>query len=106
MFGFVHFVDFGQPNYLPVTTTIPQFNFTRSDTGFEYVNVFYHLNNYRNYVHGLGFTLADDLIEVDPVGTTADNSSFSFPTPKLIFGIGICEIKKNEDQIKNVLDLN
>lgn len=53
------------------------FNFNRSQTGFEDVNAFYHLNRVRDHVHALGFDLADQLIWVDTHSGTADQSYFS-----------------------------
>jgi hypothetical protein len=75
----------GQVN--PVTTTAPDFHFTRHQTGFEDVMVFYHLNVFRAYLHGLGFNAGDTVLITDPHGTTQDQSFFSQPS-NIYYGTG------------------
>ncbi|MBU1064791.1 right-handed parallel beta-helix repeat-containing protein [bacterium] len=43
------------PDYTPVTSTTPSFNYNRSQLGFEEVNIYYHLNTIREYIGSLGF---------------------------------------------------
>jgi hypothetical protein len=84
-------VDIDSPQVLPVVSSTPVFNFNRSQTGFEDVNAFYHLNRYREHVQSLGFNLADYFILVDThAWGGADQSSFSFNggNPELDFGVG------------------
>ncbi|MCB9227904.1 MAG: T9SS type A sorting domain-containing protein [Chitinophagales bacterium] len=76
--------------------------FTRNELGFEDINAFYHLNNYRNYWQSLGFTDLDaSQISVDTHGNNgADNSFFSPATPlRLIFGEGGVDDAEDADVI-------
>lgn len=76
--------------------------FTRNELGFEDVNAFYHLNNYRTYWQSLGFTGLDaSQIYVDVHGNNgADNSFFSPATPlRLIFGQGGVDDAEDADVI-------
>ena len=78
------------PNVLPATSTIPQFYFNRSQSGFQDVNAFYHISTYRNYVAGLGFNCGDSLVLIDTHALGDDNSYFSpsdYPR-RIYFGIG------------------
>lgn len=58
--------DFDLPTYAPATSTTGQFYFNRSQSGFEDVNAFYHINTMHQHIHTLGFGCADSLIEIDP----------------------------------------
>ncbi|MCW3126763.1 MAG: hypothetical protein JWO03_2421 [Bacteroidetes bacterium] len=71
----------------PVTSATPTFNYTRSQLGFIDVMLFYHLNEMRNYVHGLGFNMADTLVMVDSHATSADNDMFIEPN-SINYGTG------------------
>ena len=71
----------------PVTSTTPTFNFTRSQTGFLDVMVFYHLNVIRDYVHSLGFNAADTLIMPDSHALAADEDYFAEPN-HIYYGTG------------------
>lgn len=93
--SFIRIADIDSPTVVPVTAATPMFNFNRSQTGFEDVNAFYHLNTYRNYVSSLGYTMADNLVTVDPhawgvTGSYSDQSSFSpgGGNPELLYGMG------------------
>lgn len=89
------------------TTNVAQSNtdtmlFTRNELGFEDINTFFHLNNYRNYWQTLGFTGLDaSQISVDTHGNNgADNSFFSPATPiRLIFGEGGVDDAEDADVI-------
>ena len=48
-------VDKIYPNYTPVTSATPSFNYNRSQLGFEEVNIYYHINTIREYIGNLGF---------------------------------------------------
>jgi hypothetical protein len=75
---FVRVLDFDPPNIAPATSPIPQFYFNRSQSGFEDVNAFYHLNTIRNHITSLTFHCADSLIDIDTHAINgADNSYFS-----------------------------
>lgn len=87
---YVTIKDIDSPQVLPAISLDGTFNFNRSQTGFEDVNAFYHLNNMRNHVHTLGFNIADQLVWVDTHSGTADQSYFSpmgLP-PTLNYGTG------------------
>ncbi len=51
-------------------------NFTRDQSGFEDVNVFYHLSTYSNYLRKIGFSNLLDSLLVDPHGANGDDNSF------------------------------
>lgn len=86
---YINMSDWGTPTVPSPTLTTPQFYFTRSDEAFEYVNAFYHLGQYRRYVHDLGFGCADNYVEVDAHYGTGDQSFFSAASPpRLQFGDG------------------
>lgn len=95
--NYIKLVDADSPKIAPVVTAVPNFSFNRSQTAFEDVNAFYHLNTYRDYVHSLGYTLGDTLVIVDPhawgvTGSYSDQSSFSpgwgGDNPELLYGMG------------------
>lgn len=89
--SFVKLVDVDSPNVLPAVSSLPQFNFNRSQTGFEDVNAFYHLNQYRNQVNSLGFSLANQLVLVDAHAWSGNDQSSFTPNggnPELDFGVG------------------
>ena len=71
--------DFDSPTEPIVLRTSPIFDFTRSQSGFEDCNAYYHLTVYQNYMQGLGFNLCEDTVFVDPHGWSgSDQSSFSY----------------------------
>ncbi len=83
--------DFSPPNTIPYTSATNNFSFNRSNNAFEDINVFYHLNNFHDYIVSLGFTnLNNDIIKFDTHGSNgADNSFFTYtPSPRLTFGEG------------------
>lgn len=71
----------------PVTSTNPTFNYTRSQSGFLDVMAFYHVNTMRQYVHDLGFDMADTLAVIDPHAFAADQSYFIQPQ-NISYGTG------------------
>ncbi len=73
-------VDNSDPSTDTTISVDGAFYFTRSQSGFEDVNIYYHINNFRNYIASLGF---DDLMNYSiPVDGHAlsgqDQSQFSF----------------------------
>lgn len=53
------------------------FNFTRSQNEFEFVNCYYHITTYQEYIQSLGFNdLANYKLSVYPRGFADDNSRF------------------------------
>lgn len=95
-------MDFDTPQITPVTSTVPFFNYNRSQSGFEDVNTFYHLNNYRQHLSSLGFNIADNILWVDPHAVSgADNSYFSYSTtpPRIYYGTGGVDDAEDADVI-------
>jgi len=98
--SFVRVSDFDLPTIAPATSTTGQFYFNRSQSGFEDVNAFYHINTMHQHIHTLGFGCADSLIEIDPHAMSgADNSYFSpLASPKrLYFGTGNVDDAEDAD---------
>lgn len=53
---FIEITELGsEPNIAPVQSSIPNFDYLRSNDAFEDVNAYYHANVVRNYVNSLGF---------------------------------------------------
>lgn len=71
----------------PVTSLTPAFNYTRSQNGFLDVMVYYHINTIRQYIHDLGFDMADTLVTPDAHAFAADNSYFTQPQ-SIMYGTG------------------
>ena len=91
--------DFEAPNTAVPTSSTPNFDFTRAQSGFEDVNVFYHLTVYQLYMQSLGFQLVSDPISADAHGWNgADQSSFS-PFAGLSFGEGGVDDGEDADVI-------
>ncbi len=79
---FLKLVDFDAPTVPVVKSLDGNFVYTRSQDGFEDVNVFYHITAYQKYVYSLGFSNLIDTSQynliVDPHGFSgADQSSFT-----------------------------
>lgn len=85
--SFIQLQDINSDGTIPVVSSSPVFDFTRSQSGFEDVNAYYHLSRQREYIHSLGFTSADALAKIDPHGTADDNSYFTAPN-NILFGTG------------------
>lgn len=100
---FVRIRDFSLPDVAPITSTTPEFNFTRAESGFEDANAFYHITYFQNYMRSLGFTdLVNYQIDVDPHALAgADNSNFNagFNPPQLKFGEGGVDDAEDMDVI-------
>jgi hypothetical protein len=101
--NYVLITEFSTPTTTPATSTTPTFHYTRSQSEFEDVNAFFHLNNYKNYLNNLGFTnLVNYQIHVDAHGFNgADQSAFtaSFNPPRLTFGEGGVDDAEDADVI-------
>ena len=88
----VKIVEKSSPQIEPVTNSEPYFYYDRSQSGFEDVNVIYHVTKAQEYIRSLGFTnIVDYQIEIDCHGfDDADQSTF-YPTsspPSIVFGTG------------------
>ncbi len=95
--------DFDPPGIAPVQSKSPVFDYTRSQSGFEDVNVFYHLNMYRNHVDSIGFQqYVKDSMMVDAHAMgTADNSMYSNYNgkPAMFYGVGGIDDGEDADVI-------
>lgn len=71
--------DFAQNTIAPVTSTTGDFFYTRDQSGWEDVMVYFHMDTYQRYIQGLGFTnlWGDRPLSVDPHGFgNQDNAAF------------------------------
>lgn len=100
---FARIHEFSFPEIEPATSLTPEFNFTRSASGFEDVNAFYHITYFQNYIQSLGFTnLANYRMDIDAHALNgADNSNFNggFNPPQLKFGEGGVDDAEDADVI-------
>lgn len=83
--------DIHIPAIEPVTPSDTFLNYTRDQSGFEDVNVHYHLYNYSDYLKKTGFAQLLDSIHVDTHGEGGDDNSFFDPAKYpyvLEFGTG------------------
>lgn len=88
---YVKLVDVSLPTIPPVTSSDPDFYYDRSQSGFENVNVVYHITEQQNYIQSLGYMKLMNLqVEADcHAFGGADNSSFTPTNPPLLqFGTG------------------
>ncbi len=89
---YVLITELSDPVTAAAFSTLPVFDFTRSQNGFEDVNAFYHLNERQKHIQSLGFNnLVNYQIQVDPHGINgADQSFFSLSTspPNIQMGEG------------------
>ena len=98
----IKIVDFDASVTLPVVSTTPQFFYNRSETGFEDVNAFYHLQNYQQHVKSLGFNLADGTVWADTHADGVGDNSYFTPNnlPKrLYFGTGGVDDAEDADVV-------
>ncbi|MBP8916355.1 MAG: hypothetical protein KBF42_06550, partial [Chitinophagales bacterium] len=94
--------DLNTPITGVVTSITPEFNFTRSESGFEDVNTFYHITNLNNYILSLGYTdLQNFYIEIDPHGASGADQSFyvSAAIPSIQLGEGGVDDAEDADVI-------
>ncbi len=98
---YIHMLDFSGANTGAPTSNNGVFDFNRSQSGFEYVNAFYHLNQVQSHIHTLGFDCADSRIDVDAHGTDADQSFFSpgFQPQRLTLGDGCVDDAEDADVV-------
>ncbi len=99
---YVTISDFEPPFIDPVEADDPDsFLFTRSESGFEDVNVYYHIDNVQRHLQELGFEdIQNGPIEADPHGVDgADNSHYLPWTNQLAFGEGGVDDAEDADII-------
>ncbi|MEZ4723004.1 MAG: hypothetical protein R2813_14105 [Flavobacteriales bacterium] len=95
--------DLSFPFGEPPTSADGPFGFNRSDSAFEFVNAYYHLNRQHRHVESIGFgSVAAYAIPFDAHGTEDDQSSFlptGDSTGVLIFGDGGIDDAEDADVI-------
>lgn len=78
--------DFSTPNISPATSTTPNFNFTRAQDGFEDVNAFFHMTEFKSYVDSIGYSsLPGVQISVDVHALGGSDNSYYSPSELRIF---------------------
>jgi len=76
---FVRIEDISAPSYSNVVSGTGKFFYDRSQTGFEQVSAYYHIDTFQRYVQSLDFNqLWNKPLRVDAHGFRDDNSAF-FP---------------------------
>ncbi len=100
---FVELVDFSSPNVAPVKSPVAFFNYTRAESGFEDVNVFYHITQFNQYLDSLGFdSLMNYAIHADAHGLNGNDQSVFTPgtsPPRISFGEGGVDDGEDADVI-------
>ena len=101
--SFIQITEHSSPNIPPVSSSSPFFYYTRSESGFEDINVFYHITSFQQYIQSLGFNnLVNYQIHADTHGfNDQDNSNFnpSYNPPRLTFGEGGVDDAEDADVI-------
>ena len=95
--------EHSSPAINPVTSLNGEFYYTRSESGFEDINAFYHINRMQNHIQTLGFNnIVNYQINIDTHGLNgSDNSNFqsSFNPPRITFGEGGVDDAEDADVI-------
>ena len=95
--------EHSSPTINPVTSLNGEFYYTRSESGFEDINAFYHINRMQNHIQTLGFNnIVNYQINIDTHGLNgSDNSNFqsSFNPPRITFGEGGVDDAEDADVI-------
>ncbi len=99
----VKIIDFEAPSIAPTVLSTPQFNFDRSQAGFEECMILYHIGEFHNHIASLGYdTLMKLQVEADAHGQFGgDNSVFNRNggAPTLTFGTGGVDDAEDADVI-------
>lgn len=97
---FVQIKDIDPPGIVPATSNDGNFFFNRSQTGFEDVNCYYHIDTWQRYIQQLGYTnLFNRPINVDAHGSLRDNSAYVWEDKYLTFGTGGVDDGEDADVI-------
>lgn len=100
---FVKCVDVDAPHIDPPTSATADFIFGRGDSGFEYVNAYYHINRQQQHVQRLGFdNLANYPIMVDALAKNGQDQSTFYPSTgaeRIEFGDGGVDDAEDADVI-------
>ncbi|HYC21678.1 MAG TPA: M36 family metallopeptidase [Candidatus Bathyarchaeia archaeon] len=77
---YVRAVDIEPPTVAPPLEPTPDFSFDRSQSGFEWVMVYYHIDSIQRFVQGLGFSSAcNRRIDTDAHGVYGADNSYYVP---------------------------
>ncbi len=86
---FLIFEDISAPTDLPFTLSNDSASYTRDKDEFEYMNVYYHINTFGEYVNSLGYDALTEPLKVDVHAFGgADNSAYDPFDHTLQFGDG------------------
>ena len=96
---YIEIADLRSPFEAPVTSDTPLFDFTRSEPGFEDVNVYYHISSFQNYIQSLGFLNLDSLIKADAHGNYDIENSYFTEAMEINFGDGKIDDAEDADVI-------
>jgi Zn-dependent metalloprotease len=97
---FVQIKDIDPPRIPPATSTDGNFFFNRSQSGFEDVNCYFHIDTWQRYIQQLGFiNLFNRPIVVDAHGSVRDNSAYIWQDKYLTFGTGGVDDGEDADVI-------
>jgi hypothetical protein len=94
--------DFESPTAAPVTATNPDsFRYNRAASGFEDVNVYFHISTSQAWIHTLGFTNIQNVsMQADPHGLNGDDNSHFIPSSnRIAFGEGGVDDAEDADVI-------
>jgi hypothetical protein len=99
----IQMADFESPNVAPPLSTDGNFQFTRSQQGFEDVMVYHHIDSFQRYVQGLGFNnLLNAPVPADAHGLNGQDNSHFVPVGangRLAFGEGGVDDAEDADVI-------
>lgn len=99
--NYVRITEHSPPTVAPVTSSNGQFLYDRSESGFEDVNVLYHITEFQEYVQQLGFmNLGNYQLSCDAHGFNGfDQSAFQWNPEQLTFGEGGVDDAEDADVI-------
>ncbi len=98
---YVRITEHSPPTIAPATSTTGEFLFNRSESGFEDVNILYHITDFQEYVQQLGFmSLGNYPLACDAHGFNGmDQSAFQWSPEQLTFGDGGVDDGEDADVI-------
>ncbi|MGB0176912.1 MAG: hypothetical protein ACPF9D_07085 [Owenweeksia sp.] len=100
---FVQISDLSPPSVAPVTNTTGNFLYTRSQDGFEDVNVLYHISNHKQHLDALGFSnLPGYTIHIDPHALGGSDNSYFYTSSnpyRILMGEGGVDDAEDADVI-------
>ncbi len=100
----VEITDFEAPAITPVSSaTLNGFTYTRSESGFEDVNAYYHIDSMQRLIQSLGFTdLQNGPISADPHACNGQDMSYYSPEfNRLGFGEGGVDDAEDADVLRH-----